>query len=269
MPTLTRGSFATAGSSLQFRTGDWRLSRPEHRNRESPCAAACPAGENPQGYLARAAEGDLRAAWEAIVAANPIPAITGRVCPHPCESSCNRGHYDDPIAIHSVDRSLGDPAIEEGWDYPVSAPAADAAAVAIVGAGPAGRTVAGTVRGHKPAAGVGLRHAEPLPPHAPPARAAYFAPRRPGTRPRRPACNSTSSPRIERSSLTQASRPNTSPLPATAPLAARISSSAIAANVPPDASWPRLEFGNAGILPPVVDHGMDSWACRLSLRPCG
>jgi formate dehydrogenase beta subunit len=142
MPTLTRGSFAAAGSSLQFRTGDWRLSRPEHRPRESPCAAACPAGENPQGYLARAAEGDLRAAWEAIVAANPIPAITGRVCPHPCESSCNRGHYDDAIAIHSVERYLGDTAIEEGWDYPLSAPAADAAAIAIVGAGPAGLSAA-------------------------------------------------------------------------------------------------------------------------------
>jgi formate dehydrogenase beta subunit len=142
MATLTRGSIAVAGSSLKFRTGDWRLSRPEHRHRESPCALACPAGENPQAYLALAAEGDLRAAWQALVEANPIPAISGRVCPHPCEGACNRGHYDDAIAIHSVERYLGDRAIEKGWDYPVRAPAADAAVVAIVGAGPAGLSAA-------------------------------------------------------------------------------------------------------------------------------
>jgi formate dehydrogenase (NADP+) beta subunit len=142
MPTLTRGSIAFAGSSLQFRTGDWRLSRPEHRHRESPCAVACPAGENPQAYLALAAEGDLRAAWKSLVAANPIPAITGRVCPHPCEGACNRGHYDDAIAIHNVERYLGDTAIEQGWTYPVRVPPTDAAAVAIVGAGPAGLSAA-------------------------------------------------------------------------------------------------------------------------------
>lgn len=142
MTTLTRGSYAAAGSSLSFRTGDWRLARPEHLHRESPCAAACPAGENPQAYLARVAENDLRAAWEALVAANPIPAITGRVCPHPCETACNRGHYDSAVAIHNVERFLGDTAIEQEWHYPARRPEPNAPAVAIVGAGPAGLSAA-------------------------------------------------------------------------------------------------------------------------------
>ncbi len=138
MDTLTRGSFAKGGSSLSLNTGGWRTSRPEHHPRVAPCSFYCPAGENPQAYLARIAEGDLHAAWEAIVQANPLPAITGRVCPHPCESGCNRGKYDESIAIHSVERFLGDRAIAEGWNYPVQPIASDAPKVAVVGAGPAG-----------------------------------------------------------------------------------------------------------------------------------
>lgn len=142
MAVVTRGSFAKPGTSLETRTGDWRLMRPEHRHRAAPCHVACPAGEDPQAYLARAAAGDLRGAWEALVSANPLPAITGRVCHHPCEAACNRGSYDQPIATHSVERFLGDLAMEQGWMYPVQAPPPDAPRVAIVGGGPAGLAAA-------------------------------------------------------------------------------------------------------------------------------
>jgi len=138
MPILTRGSFANASTSLGLKTGDWRLQRPLHRHTTAPCATGCPAGENPQAYVAKVAEGDLRGAWEMLVAANPLPAITGRVCHHPCESACNRGSYDQPIAIHSVERFLGDRAIAEGWNYPVKPQSPDAHQVAVVGAGPSG-----------------------------------------------------------------------------------------------------------------------------------
>ncbi len=142
METLTRGAFAKAGSSIQFKTGDWRLGRPEHRPGYAPCTAACPAGENPQRYLARVGEGDLRSAWEMLVSANPMPAITGRVCHHPCENACNRGSYDEAISIRGVERFLGDRALAEGWNYPVQSPPAGAPEVAIVGAGPAGLSAA-------------------------------------------------------------------------------------------------------------------------------
>ena len=71
-----------------------------------------------------------------------MPAITGRVCHHPCESACNRGQFDNAVAIHSAERFLGDCAIERGWDYPVRRPALDAPGVAVVGAGPAGLSAA-------------------------------------------------------------------------------------------------------------------------------
>lgn len=139
--TLTRGAFAYAGSSLGLKTGDWRVTRPVHVHRVSPCRNACPAGENPQAYLALAGE-DPRGAWESLVSANPLPAVTGRVCHHPCEAECNRGKFDEPVAIHAIERLLGDEAIAHGWDYPVRKPASDALEVAVVGAGPAGLSAA-------------------------------------------------------------------------------------------------------------------------------
>lgn len=140
--TLTRGAYARAGSSIELNTGDWRTQRPVHLHSDAPCHSACPAGENPQAWLARVAEGNPRAAWESLVSANPLPAITGRVCHHPCEPACNRGSFDEPIAIHGVERFLGDCAIAQGWNYPVTQPEAGAAEVAVVGGGPAGLSCA-------------------------------------------------------------------------------------------------------------------------------
>jgi NADPH-dependent glutamate synthase beta subunit-like oxidoreductase/ferredoxin len=136
--TVNPGCFAEPGTSLEFKTGSWRVQRPVHRHAPAPCHAVCPAGEDAQAYLALLEEERFQEAWECIVAANPFPAITGRVCHHPCESACNRGQYDDAIAIHHVERYLGDLALQRGWRYPVPTPAADAAEIAVVGAGPAG-----------------------------------------------------------------------------------------------------------------------------------
>ncbi len=139
---LTRGAFAFPASSLAYKTGAWRLKRPVHRRRAAPCHTACPAGEDAQAWLARLDEGDLQGAWEILVSANPLPAITGRVCHHPCERACNRGAFDDPIAIHALERFLGDQALANDWPYPVSAPSPSASEIAVVGAGPAGLSCA-------------------------------------------------------------------------------------------------------------------------------
>jgi formate dehydrogenase beta subunit len=142
MTELTRSAFAYPGTSLAFKTGSWRIQRPIHQHRPAPCHNACPAGEDAQAYLGLLSEGKPQKAWEAIVSANPLPAITGRVCHHPCESACNRGQYDEAIGIHGVERFLGDEAIRLGWAYPVVPPMAEARQVAVVGAGPAGLSAA-------------------------------------------------------------------------------------------------------------------------------
>ncbi|HUW98543.1 MAG TPA: FAD-dependent oxidoreductase [Acidiferrobacter sp.] len=170
MPTMTTGAFAHPATSLDFKTGSWRTARPLYHARPAPCHSGCPAGESPRDYLAHTAQGDLKTAWETLVAINPLPAIIGRVCGHPCEGACNRGHYDTPIAIHNVERLLGDEAIRAGWDYPLAPLAADAPKIAVVGAGPAGLSCAyhlrqlglrATLIEQLPAAGGAMRTALP------------------------------------------------------------------------------------------------------------
>jgi len=96
-------------------TGPVRLQQPVFVDSIPPCNHACPAGENIQAWLDKAQAGDFEAAWRILVRDNPMPAIHGRVCYHPCESSCNRQHVDDAVSIHAVERFLGDLAIEKGW----------------------------------------------------------------------------------------------------------------------------------------------------------
>jgi formate dehydrogenase beta subunit len=140
---LTRSGYALPGTSLQFLTGTWRTQKPRHAYQVAPCHQACPAGEDPQAYLAHLQAGHNKLAWETIVAINPLPAITGRVCPHPCESACNRKHYDEAIAIHAVERFLGDEAIAKDWAYPIKPIEGNSVPeIAIVGAGPAGLATA-------------------------------------------------------------------------------------------------------------------------------
>ena len=139
---MNRGAFAQAGSSLAFKTGSWRSIKPVHLHATAPCHGACPAGEDQQAWLALLQEGHARQAWESLVAANPLPAITGRVCPHPCENACNRGQYDAPVAIHGIERWLGDEAIRNDWAYSRLPGAPRPERVAVVGAGPAGLSAA-------------------------------------------------------------------------------------------------------------------------------
>ena len=139
-----------AGSSLANHTGAWRTSRPVYVDRLPPCNEACPAGEDIQSWLYHAESGDYFSAWKALVENNPLPAIMGRVCYHPCESACNRGHLDQAVGIHAVERFLGDEAIRRGWNFEVTA-APTGKRVLIIGAGPSGLSAAYhlTRLGHK------------------------------------------------------------------------------------------------------------------------
>ncbi len=125
------------GSSRANHTGSWRVERPVYVDHLPPCNDACPAGENIQGWLYHAESGDYEAAWRTLVEENPLPAIMGRVCFHPCESACNRVRVDEAVGINAVERFLGDTAIAHGWRLPEPAPDSGRR-VLVVGAGPAG-----------------------------------------------------------------------------------------------------------------------------------
>ena len=141
------------------RTGPERLQRPIYLDLLPPCNQACPAGENIQAWLALAAEGRYREAWETIVRDNPMPAVHGRVCYHPCEVSCNREKLDGAVSIHAVERFLGDLALQEGWKLACSPPTGKK--VLVVGAGPSGLSCAHhlALSGHE----VEIRDVGPLP----------------------------------------------------------------------------------------------------------
>ncbi|MDP1712347.1 MAG: NAD(P)-binding protein [Candidatus Nanopelagicaceae bacterium] len=128
-------------TSLANHTGSWRVERPQYVNLMPPCNNACPAGENIQNWLYVAEDGSYEAAWRALVIENPFPAIMGRVCYHPCQTVCNRAQLDEAVGINSVERFLGDHAIEKGWSIPVTAQPTGRR-VLIVGAGPAGLSAA-------------------------------------------------------------------------------------------------------------------------------
>ncbi len=129
------------GSSLANETGSWRSERPIYVNLLPPCNAGCPAGENIQKWLYHAEEGDYRSAWNEIMVDNPLPAVMGRVCYHPCQVVCNRAKVDEAVGINAVERFLGDKALQKGWSVdPVNPDTGKH--VLVVGAGPSGLSAA-------------------------------------------------------------------------------------------------------------------------------
>ena len=121
-----------------IKTGTWRSIRPELISLRAPCTDQCPARVKIGEVIALALEKRYREAWEKIAEDNPLAAITGRVCYHPCENGCNRGDFDEPIAFHAIERFIGDYALESA--VPPEVGKRVKASVAVVGSGPAGLT---------------------------------------------------------------------------------------------------------------------------------
>ncbi|EHD13283.1 putative glutamate synthase (NADPH) small subunit [Commensalibacter intestini A911] len=140
--------------------GPVRTVLPVYNQHLPPCNNACPAGEDIQGWLALAQAGKFQEAWEHILMNNPMPAVHGRACYHPCEDSCNRGDLDGSVSIHAVERFLGDMANASGWKVPV-AENKNSKRILIIGAGPGGLSAAYHLRrmGHE----VEIREAYSIP----------------------------------------------------------------------------------------------------------
>jgi NADPH-dependent glutamate synthase beta subunit-like oxidoreductase len=143
------------------RAGPVRARRPVYLDLLPPCNAGCPAGENIQAWLAEIQAGQPERAWRQLVADNPLPAIHGRVCYHPCETACNRAQLDSSVSIHAVERYLGDLALEKGWAADPAPVPATGHRVLVIGAGPSGLSAAYHLarRGHQ----VEIRDASPEP----------------------------------------------------------------------------------------------------------
>lgn len=169
------------GKNPEDTGGGYRFTalRPERTAAVAPCQDNCPCGTSIRDWIAPVAqraqlglsrEEAYRQAWERIVENNPFPAIMGRICPHPCETSCNRDDRDSAVAVSSLERFLGDWALEQELPLPRLETAGQPGSFGVIGAGPAGLSYAyqAARRGHAvsvydwhPEAGGMLRYGVP------------------------------------------------------------------------------------------------------------
>ncbi len=123
------------------RTGNWRYLRPKFENKTPPCNEGCPAGQDIEGAMVLIGKGKFLEAWELFKQENPLLGVCGRVCYHPCESSCNRGDFDEPLSINALERFMSDVASKHGrkitWKREKRPEK-----IAVIGSGPAGLTCA-------------------------------------------------------------------------------------------------------------------------------
>ncbi len=106
-----------------------------------PCKQACPAGIDVPRYVQLAAQGKYGEAIAVVREKLPFPGIVGRACFAMCETACRRGQLDDPLSIRSLKRIAADN--DTGlWREHSTQLAPSGRRAAVIGAGPAGLTVA-------------------------------------------------------------------------------------------------------------------------------
>jgi NADH-quinone oxidoreductase subunit F len=110
----------------------------------APCENRCPLHMNAPGYIQLIKEDRIGEAYQLILEDNPLPAVCGRVCHHPCEGKCRRGEIDEPVAIREIRRFIADYTYKNMSDdmKPTVSFPRTGNKVAIIGAGPAGLTAA-------------------------------------------------------------------------------------------------------------------------------
>ncbi len=125
--------------------------RPAYIEKKAPCIAGCTVNNHVRDWIiplaqheayGRSEDEAFAQAWATITKLNPFPAISGRVCQHSCENSCNRKGKDGAVAIRDLERFVGDFAISHQLKLPKQEVAGSGAKIAIVGAGPSGLSCA-------------------------------------------------------------------------------------------------------------------------------
>ena len=126
------------------KTGSWRSSTPVHRSKLPPCNFGCPADEDIRGYLDLIKKGKVSDAFKLLTEKNPLPAVCGSVCYHPCQTNCNRHSFETELQIRSVEHLIGEWGIKT--NIRPTLPETSSKKVAVIGAGPAGLAAAHYLR---------------------------------------------------------------------------------------------------------------------------
>ena len=121
--------------------------RPKNIEKEPPCVHGCPNSNQIRDILMIVSRAEdmgksydqaFEEAWDLLIETNPMPAVTERVCPHPCELECNRKEKEGPVNIHNFQRYVADFGLEKKLAPKKLTEEKKAEKIAIIGAGPAG-----------------------------------------------------------------------------------------------------------------------------------
>ena len=117
----------------------------------APCMDRCPAHIDIPAYIEEIKNYRFDESLATIRERMPIPAVCGRVCPHPCETACRRALIDEPVSIMVLKRVAADHEWKHHKLSPRVTKPATGKKVMVVGAGPAGLTCAYYLaqQGHK------------------------------------------------------------------------------------------------------------------------
>lgn len=127
------------------------LIRPKQTEKSAPCCSGCATGGDVRGWIALVAQRDkmglseeeaLNSAWHKLTEMNPFPSTLGRICPHPCETGCNRREKDGAVAINAMERFLGDWALDQSLALRPLEKDTKPESIGVIGAGPAGLSFA-------------------------------------------------------------------------------------------------------------------------------
>ncbi len=131
--------FRTAVDYHNPETGEYNI----YKEDMPVCQQTCPVNLDIRSYVGLIADGKYLDSLNVIRDRLPLPGSIGRVCPHPCETACNRQYLDEPISICFLKRYVADVELTEGIEPSYETPEEKhPEKVAIIGAGPAGLTCA-------------------------------------------------------------------------------------------------------------------------------
>ena len=125
---------STIGTMVWNQTGDWRYLTPGVRDKQAPCSQNCPLGISIPVYLNAVKNGNLETGLSTLLADNPLPGLTGRLCYHPCQGKCVRKKIDRAIPIRQIERVLAD----FGTEVKIENSEKTGQQVVIIGSGPLG-----------------------------------------------------------------------------------------------------------------------------------
>jgi Pyruvate/2-oxoacid:ferredoxin oxidoreductase delta subunit len=134
LPTMP----ATIGFMLWNQTGDWRYLTPIVKNKQAPCSQNCPLGISIPDYLSAVENGNLETGLALLLAHNPLPGLTGRLCYHPCQGKCVRKKIDRAISIQQLERFIAD----YGAEAKIKINVKTDKRVVVIGSGPLGLSCA-------------------------------------------------------------------------------------------------------------------------------